>query len=220
MHLAIHVQHHPKRAHLLPALLAALGGAEVVTDPDPNGRPNPWRCYEHALRLTPALATHVAVIQDDCVPAPGFRPALEAAVRARPDRLIVAFVGGAPFEHARALWRASDAGHQWAELDNFRWCPVVANVWPRRLIQPCLDAVAANGWARLFTADDEIIGQAVRYLGETALATVPSLVEHADVHESLVGRRAMGGKDRGRVGACQPGPDCDLAAIDWTVGPG
>src|SRR3990167_2873774 len=63
--LSIAIQTHPDRDHLACALLEQIGEGELACDPEPDGRPNPWRTYRHALEATPADATHAAIVQDD-----------------------------------------------------------------------------------------------------------------------------------------------------------
>lgn len=217
--LSVAVQHHPRRADIVGPLLDALPGATLATDPDPHGIPNPWRTYRHALETTPLRATHRLIVQDDVVPCAGFLPAAEAALAAKPGRLVSFIVCGNPFEHAQAVLSAGRNGLQWAELDNQRWCPVVALCWPVELIDPFLNFVAAQGWPEEFTADDEMVGRWCQAEGHRPLATVPSLVDHPDDVPSLLGHtKAQYGADRGRVSCCWIG-DCDPATIDWTLGP-
>ncbi len=216
--LSIAIQHHPRRTDIVGPLLAALPGAELATDPDPTGKPSPWRTYRHALETTPIRATHRLIVQDDVVPCAGFHPAAIAALTAKPHRLVTFFVGGNPYEHARALRDASDRGSQWAELDTQRFCPVVCTAWPVELIHPFLAYVDAQHWPEQFTADDEMVGRFCQHHEHVPLATVPSLVDHPDDVPSLLGNKAMYGQDSGRTVSCWIG-DCDPASIDWTLGP-
>lgn len=218
--LSVAIQHHPRRADLLPALTAALAGAEleVVTDPHPDHHRSPWRTYAEALRLTPAWATHRLILQDDVTPCHGFAPAAQRAVLARPNRVLSFFTAGNPYEHAQAVYKAAEEGWSWAEVDHFRWCSAVATCWPADQCARILEWVAAQNWPVTFCADDEIIGRYLRATQQLALASVPSLIQHEDAVPSLIGRRAANGQDRGRVAACWIG-DCDPATIDWTLGP-
>ncbi len=214
----IAVQHHPKRDDLLPALLASAPSARVVTDPEPTGFPSPWRCYRACLESAAAGTTHIACLQDDVTLTGNFEAGLDAAVRARPDSLLVLFHGGQPHENLPAIYRACDRGEAWIRPASWRWIPAVALVWPVRLIAPALEFVDEQNWPERFRADDEIIGRAMRHLAESPLVAVPSLVEHADMTPSLVGRRAMQGRDPSRVAACFAGEDCDATEIDWDAG--
>jgi NAD-dependent oxidoreductase involved in siderophore biosynthesis len=82
--------------------------------------------------------------------------------------------------------------------------PVVAVLWPRA------KAEEFKEWAdehptlpgqREPRSDDAMGGRWKMLTRQTVKATVPSLVEHPDQVPSLIGRRAMWGKDRGRVAA-------------------
>lgn len=217
--VSVAVQTHPLRDHLSLPLAATLG-AERVVDPDPHHIRSPWRTYRHALETTPVWATHRLIVQDDVVPCDGFLDAVAAAVAARPGRLLSFFVGGHPVENARALFDACGRGEAWAELGNRRWCPVLALVWPVEFVEPLLGYVDAQRWPPTFRSDDEIVGRWLRHAGKLALASVPSLVEHPDVEPSLLGKRALAGRDPGRCAACFIHPDYDARRIDWTRGPG
>lgn len=215
------IQSHPHREHLA-ALLAGELRAEIVLDPDPDSPiRSPWRTFRHLLETTPPDATHRFQIQDDAIVCPYAREAIEAAVEARPDRLLVFFVAGNPHHHANAVRVACRDDLPWAVLDYAHWVPVVATCWPVDLIPPLLEYVDAQRWPEQFCADDEIVGRYVRELKHRPLASVPSLVEHRDEHQSLIGKRNAGGQDPGRVAACWIGDcaDCmDAREIDWTRG--
>lgn len=198
--LSAAVQSHPKRAGAARVLADQIG-AEIVADPEPDGFPSPWRTYRLALERTPATATHRMIVQDDVVLCGHFNTAVAAALREQPDRMLVLFHGGQPRENLPVLQRAQDQGEPWAALNPARWIPAVAVVWPTRIIAPFLRFVDEQGWPPQFHADDEIIGRGLRALGEQAVATVPSLVEHPDIVPSLVGLRAKGGEDKGRIAA-------------------
>lgn len=219
MNISAAIQSHPLRAEMAAALAVKLD-AEVVVDPDPDAIRNPWRTYRHALERTPADATHRLIVQDDTVPCGGFSEVLPAAVASRPDRLLTFFVGGHPVEHARRVYQACDRGDAWAQLDNLRWCPVLALCWPAAMIAPFLAWVDEQKFPPAFRADDEIVGRWLRATKQTPLASVPSLIEHPDEVPSLIGRRARGGLDIGRVAACFIHPDCDPSGIDWVQGAG
>lgn len=218
-HLSIGIQTHPDRADLAAALNTRIPSAQLAVDPDPyDGLRSPWRTFRHALETTPSEATHRMVIQEDTEPCRDFEQVVRRAVRARPDRLLVLFVGGLPREHATQVYRACDAGNSWALLDHMRWCPIVCTIWPVPMIRPLLDWVDAQNWPVSFRADDEIVGRWLRATKQQPLATVPSLVEHPDLVPSLIGRRARGGRDTSRVAACFIHPQCDPLSIDWNLG--
>lgn len=219
MNLSLAIQTHPLRHGMASALAAALG-AELVPDPQPDGIRSPWRTYRHVLETTPPGATHRVVFQDDIVPCRWFTDVLGPAIASRPGRLLSFFVGGHPVEHARRVYQACECGDSWCELDNLRWCPVIALSWPVEMIGPFLAYVDEQRWPESFRSDDEIVGRWMRATKQTPLATVPSLVEHPDKVPSLLGRRARAGEDVGRVAACFIHEDCDCRTIDWDLGAG
>lgn len=213
--LAIAVQHHPKRAELLEPLLCAIGGnCLVARDPDPDGKPNAWRAYRHALELAPGWASHFLIIQDDARVCSSLALSASLVADARPEALVALFVGGRPQEAAQKLLRACRDDRSLCLIGARRWVPVVGLLWPRPIIESALAFVDAQRWPEAFNSDDEIVGHIARNLGLEVWATVPSLIEHEDLVPSVVGRRARGGHDRGRVAACFIG-DGDPLAIAW-----
>lgn len=214
--ISVAIQHHESRAHLLGAIIAGVAplSVDVITDPAPDGRPNPWRTYRHALQMTPAGSTHRLVVQDDVIVCQHFAETLEMAVAAQPDRMLLLFVGGRPRTHARRICMAADAGMGFAEVSAQPYCPAVATCWPVGLIEPCLEFVDKQNWPVAFRADDEIIGRFLKSAELNPLAVCPSLIEHEDVVPSTVGQRARGGDDLGRVAGCWVG-DCDPRTIDF-----
>lgn len=215
--LSVAVQHHPSRARLLPRILERAPGAEVVADPEPGAVGNPWRTYRLALDSTPAWATHRLILQDDTEPCRlNFLQAVGNACAARPGRPIALFHGGQPSESVHRLCRAAHAGYPWVEI-RCRWAPVVALVWPAELIGPALEWADGQRWPAAFQSDDDIAGRCFTALGVRPLATVPSLVQHRDEEPSLVGHRAMGGKDPYRTAMCWLEDDEDPLDIDFAT---
>lgn len=211
-------------------LNGCLGGrADLVFDPDPTEHPSAWRTYRRALELgvgVPGDVTHRFVLQDDTIVCDYFVEALEAACAAKPDRVLAFFVAGHPAVHVRAFDRALAHGSPWAELENTTWLPVVATAWPIAHLEPILRYTdrqfETRRWHQHFRADDEICG---RYLNEhrlTALAAVPSLVEHPDTVRSIAaaGRRQPTGLDETRLARLWIGDvGCDPRGIDWSQPP-
>lgn len=215
--LSVAVQHHPSRTHLLPALLAALEplDIDVITDPDPDGRPSPWRCYRECLERLPGWATHHLIVQDDAVPCAGFAQAAVAAITARPDRPIAFFVGGTPRDLAIACLKAGKVGERWCDLSPFSAAfPCVAASWPTGLIPQILAWADANRLKpEKDISDDGILARFLQAKRIYPWATVPSLVEHPNVEVSIIGRNARGARDPGRV-ACMAPPE-NASLIQW-----
>lgn len=189
---------------------------QVIRDPDPTGDRHPWRTYRLALETTPEWATHRVILQDDVTPCRDFPAHLRAAVSARPDRVVCLCVCGRPTVAARDIARARERGDAWIRLHRNQWVPVIGLVWPAYMIRPALDWIAEQKWPREFYADDEIVGRVTRGLGQSVLATVPSLVQHEDQVPSLIGKKARAGADPGRVAAFFLD---DPGQIDWSRGP-
>lgn len=198
--LSIAVQHHPARAALIPHLVYLLGDCEVLEDPDPtNPKPSPWRTYRRCLELTPAHATHRLIVQDDAIPCEGFREKAEAAIAEHPDALIAFFVPGSTAGGRNRMIRAARQGERWTALGYGGFIPVVATSWPVELIAPFLEWVDAK--RIVHAADDGLVGRWARRAHPPIMATVPSLVEHPDTVESLIGKKAAGGANKARVAA-------------------
>lgn len=218
-YISFAIQAHPARAEMAEALARDLQ-AEIVYDPAPESPlRSPWRTFRHLLETTPGEATHRFQIQDDAVVCPHLREAVQAAVTARPDRVVVFCVTGNPYHHAQAVRAACAADEPWARLDYAYWLPLISTCWPVGLIEPFMDWVDAQQWPPEFCADDEICGRYLREIEHSALATVPSLVDHPDRNTSLIGLRAWAGEDPGRIAACWIGAcqDCtDARTIDWS----
>lgn len=210
------IQHHPRRAELIAPLLAAVPVAEVVADPEPDAYRSPWRTYQACLEQ-PLSTTHRVVLQDDVTVCRNFLPALDLVIAARPENPIVLFVGGQPRSMVERLQHACARDEMFADWPNDVWVAAVAVVWPAETIEPILSYVAAQRWPVEFSADDEILYRATSGCGIQVIATVPSLVQHPDMVESVVGRRrAAFGENPDRVAWCfADDAGCDPLDLDW-----
>ena len=205
VNLSVAVQHHPSRADLLGPLGELLGPDDLVTDPDPEGYPCPWRTYRLALDRTPSWASHRLIVQDDALPCDAFAAKAGAAIAEKPDAIICFFVPGATSGGANRIRRASLKGERWAAIGAGGFVPVVATSWPAARIADFLAFADKRRWRRpeCAEADDGMVAKWVKTRGTNieVWATVPSIVEHPDVVASLIGRKAMAGKNKGRVAA-------------------
>ncbi len=201
--LAVVVQHHPARAGLLDALVRDLGECDVITDPDPDGKPSPIRTYLACLRAMPPWASHLLIVQDDARPCHDFRAKAQAAVESRPDTIVALFLAGAPAKSARLARQAHRRGERWVLLHPNDWCPTVCTVWPRDLAVRFL-AFTEERHALVRVGDDNVAGAFVTSEKVPVWVTVPSLVEHPDVVPSLIGRKAGAGANGFRVAAVPP----------------
>jgi hypothetical protein len=212
------VQHHPARAHLLDRLLPLLNGldVEVVTDDTSGGGwyPSAWRTYLACLSA-PFTHSHLLIVQDDALPCPGFAHAAQAAVAARPDRMVAFFHTRQPKRTWDLIEAARLAGQRWVETDVDDWVPTVATCWPAPIVKQLLRWQHPGTIGRRQRGDDGPVGRFCKATGNRPLVTVPSLVEHPDDVRSLInGRHGANGSDRTRVAAVYVG-DEDATLIDW-----
>ncbi len=171
-------------------LLATFDGLDpiVYVDPEPGGTPNPWRTYRYALERFPDDASHLVLMQDDAVPVDGFRGAVERAVVARPDVPICLFVSHQASRNVRRMMDACQADAPFFVCDPSQWVPVVALVWPKDHAVAFLEWAETAGYrSARRRADDAIVGDWMKHSGTQVVGTVPSLVEHPDEEESLIG---------------------------------
>lgn len=203
MRLSVAIQHHPSRAALLPGLLASVGQAEVVDDPEPDGTPSPLRTYLEALRRTPPDATHRLVLQDDVEVVQDFPARTEDAIAEHPDVILCLFVPGTRGGGGAEVREAHARGLPSVRIRTGGWVPAVATAWPAALARDFLAymGAAAATALREQRSDDAMIGKFARDRRLEVWATIPSLVEHPDREASLIGRKAGAGGNRGRVAA-------------------
>lgn len=179
-----------------------------------------WHAYEACLRSRQPHESHLLIVQDDAWPCTGFLPALEAAIRAVPDRVIVACVCGNAKVNCRRMHRASADGHPFVELDVSGWCPTVATCYPAAVVDELCDWIDRQNWPEWQQADDAPIGRFLYETGRGALATVPSLVEHPDDVLGVVAPHdTRYGEAPSRMACCFIDESCDPSGIDWSWPP-
>lgn len=197
---------HPSRRDLAESLSKQLR-APVSYDPDPEEERNPWRCARQAWKVGAAKpgATHVLVVQEDCIPCPDFRKHVGRALRAKPDRVASFFLGWLPAQTAQLALSAVSRCAAWQIGSHAGWCPTIALAMPLEL---------ADGFWRFEdgtrpVADDDVAGRYLRSIGVPWYASLPSLVDHDDEAPSLMSTEA-----RNRQAMCYAG-DADLSRVDW-----
>lgn len=194
--LSIAIQHHPSRPDLPGRLLDELGypedhmsdeHCEVVWDPDRDGPRSPWRTAQLAWRLTPDSCTHRLVIQDDALPCAYFREKIHAAITANPAVPLVLFFGVGSYPLGiHAYIDSCTQGDALYPLPHVGWVPCVALVMPREMALD-LGSFYLPHHDRPSVADDEVVMEWAHSRGITCYATCPSLVDHDDSAESLMG---------------------------------
>lgn len=213
--LSIAVQHTHKRdsdpvyLRLVDALKPHT--VDVVTSPMEGST---WPTYALCLRRTPHTATHRLVLQDDVEVCPGFVDGVREAVKHRPDTLLSFFISTRPEGSWVGHMDACADGVAWSVLDERRWVPSQALVWPVFLIGPMLRFAGYD-----HGNDDELIARFLNYRGLYALQSMPSLVEH--MHHSSTTLPAINMPGPHRAAACWMGRSGEyLPARDvrWDTG--
>lgn len=186
------IQHHPSRAHLLPALLQNLGSIPTDVIADPGGaRPIAWRTYRACLSSADCNALYTLIIQDDTLPCPGFPEALRSCLSAAEGAPVALFTPRTALRSKIAFWQAQKEGKSFAVLDRREWVSVVALAWPGEMIPRFLAWADQRGYGPdRSRADDAIVGEFMRATGTQVLASIPCLVEHPDVEPSLANGRS------------------------------
>ena len=197
------IQHHPSRAHLLPALLDSLKPIRTEVVEHTSEPPSPWGGYQKCMESLPRCK-HILILQDDVVLARNFAAGLEQIARAKPDVPVCLFLARLPRDASARAQRAFRQGRPFVEISLRSFMPVVAVLWPRdKLIEfrewakenPKFPGVGA-GEPR---SDDAMAGRWKMIERQRTVACVPSIVEHPDTEPSTIGRRPMWGRDKGRV---------------------
>lgn len=173
------LQHHPARAYLLER--TAVFEPIVVTDPAPDDpKRSPWRTYRECLRTAAALDEPSVIIQDDCVPVPGFLEAATSARTAVPGGIICFCVQGMLQRSRTSYMNALARGPSLVQLFALSWVPALAIGWTPEL------AACATLWSDTqrrsprWDADDAVLASWANYCRVDVWATAPSLVDHPD----------------------------------------
>jgi hypothetical protein len=143
-----------------------------------------WRTYQHCLHETPDV-DWLLVIQDDAIPCERFQERLTSLLP-RLEHPTCLFLPTTALNTRQAFWDAQTQGCDLCEHNPREWVPVVALLWPARLIPGFLDWVNTHDYADARLADDEIVGRWARETRTTVCVAVPSLVDHPDRVASLV----------------------------------
>ena len=180
------VQGHPSRNALhdrLVRLLSPLQTEVLVHESDP---PNPWENYRRCLDYQ-GDASHLLIVQDDAIPAPGFSAAVEKIAERHPDDPVCLFLGAFPASTATLVRRAKPTV-RYVPLTQSSFMPLVCVLWPVAVARSFL--TWSEGSRRMTRADD---GNAARWLRATrqqVWVSVPSLVQHDDGQPSVKGGRS------------------------------
>lgn len=183
-------------------------------DPDPEGQPNPWRCYERCLREAALLDGPTTILQDDVTLCPGFAEIAPVAAAVHPEMLTAFYTQwwGASGMQAKS---ASGKQQRFSMIARHEWLPVVATCWPVGAPQECLSWLTERPGA-VTRADDGTVARWLRKSPRKAVGTVPCLVDHLDEVPSLI-RNATRGSGVGKRRAAVPWERIgDPASLAWS----
>ena len=217
--VSVRIQAHPTRKHLLPSLLSGLDPLHTEVSLHSSDPPNPWEGYKKAI-ADPPDCTHLLVIQEDALVCRNFPLAVTKIAEAKSDPVAL-FLAWLPKNVAVDAFRASIAGERYIRYrPSSKFCPVVAILWPVEALErfKAWAAGAPLPGRPTPASDDAIVGEWLKrnQKTETIWCSVPSLVEHPDMTESVKGRRnEVWGQDKGRVAALFIG-DRDPLDFDWS----
>jgi hypothetical protein len=175
------IMHHPRRSDRIPALLAACRPlpVRVVVDPEPDGPPSPLRTAKRAWAAISPGATHHVVLQDDILPMAGFAELLHQALAARPTDGVTLSVQQTSPRNSYAVRRAALAGRAFADMSTVEWTPTLALALPVAHAEELARFLA--GFPDEHVDDDHLVTRFCAERGIRVVATVPNVVEHADV---------------------------------------
>jgi hypothetical protein len=164
--------------------------------------------------------SHLLIVQDDVCLSRNFPPAVTHIAEANPDLPVGLFLARLPNRVGNAALQAAKRRAHYLDirLRINEFCPVVAVLWPVQKAKEFLTWTEANP-SRLGhpapRSDDGVLGRWVALTKQTVRFTIPSLVQHPDEVESVIGRKALWGADRGRVALFFSDED-DPLEIDWS----
>lgn len=172
----------------------------IAHESDP---PSPWAGYMLCMEKLPRCS-HVLILQDDVELADNFAAGVKQIAAAKPDVPVCLFLAKLPRDASARAQRALRMNVRYIDLSYRGFLPVVAVLWPRhKLVEfrewasenPRLPGVGATDPR----SDDAMGGRWKMIERQRVVACVPSIVQHPDTEPSTIGRRNMGGRDRGRT---------------------
>ncbi len=196
MEVRARVQAHPDRAHLRPALLAALQPLPTEIIEHTSQPPSPWAGYQQCIAHPPDC-THLLIVQDDVLPCRNFAVAVEQIAAAKTSTPVCLFHGRLPNDSKPRPAAAIKMNRRYVTLSWRTFLPVVAVLWPIAKLEEfrlwAEDNPTLPG-QREPRSDDAMGGRWKMRTRQTVLATVPSLVEHSLATPSVVGNDRKGSR--------------------------
>jgi hypothetical protein len=146
------------------------------------------------------LTEPFVILQDDCLPVPGFAEAAQAIRRELPDALLAFAMQGMIHHPTRsAFWRALERGERLMQITPHNWVPALALGWTPKLAARAVEWDAQQTQLREnATADDGRLYYFTRWAGVEVWATVPCLVDHPDDVPSVGSGKARNGRKPSR----------------------
>jgi hypothetical protein len=215
--LQVILQHHPSRAALLKR--TAHLNPIVVEDPGGTGRRNPWGTYRACLQVAAELEGPSMIMQDDCIPLPGWEEPADQARELLPHALIAYCVQGMLQQVARSQFHRmlETRGTTLLQIRPVNWVPALALGWTPALAQLALrwdegqtelreNATSDDGRLFHFQRSRFVNGRVQTWI------TVPCLVDHPDDVPSV----GLLGSGTGR-GKRRPLALWDGSPIRWSL---
>lgn len=187
----------------------------IVTDPKPEGARNTWRTYRACLQTGATLSEPFVILQDDCIPVPGFAAAAEQVRARKPDALLAFCLQGMIHSTTRtAFYRALEQGERLLRITPYNWVPAMALGWTPELARRALewDAQAHLKLRESYNADDARLFYFTRWAEVEVWATVPSVVDHPDDVPAVKNGSAGRGKRAWRTLLLLEG---DASEVEW-----
>ncbi len=132
-----------------------------------------------------------------------FPRALAKVSKAKPDAPISFFLARLPGRPGGLVYRTAKKNERWIQAaGGDKFFPALAVLWPVDVARSFLEwteTARLPGMPNLVASDDAVMGEWIRRTQAEAWYTVPSLVNHPDEVESVIGMRAQWGKGRNRV---------------------
>lgn len=206
--LSIAVMAHPKRADLVPDVLAHLGDVPVVWD----RHDNRWDTGRRALLAYDPQASHHLVVQDDAVLCRDFVAGAREAISHTPGDSPVCFYLGACRPRKNAVKLAVRQAH----AKRMSWTLMSGPLWGQAIATPTSAIDEMVAWCDDLDIDNYDTRQTHWWRMKERLCwyTVPSLVDHRGVESLVPGRTVAGRFAHDFIGA-----DESALSIDWTRRP-
>jgi hypothetical protein len=200
--------------------LESLAPLPVEVSTHSSSPPNPWEGYKLALSsglADPAGPTHVLVLQEDVVVCQNFPEALARVRRAKSFDPVSLFLARLPGYAGGEVFRAWLRGERYLRAyPGDKFFPALAILWPAAVAHSFFAWVndpdrRLPGYPNPPASDDAVFGEWIRRTQRDAWYTVPSLVDHPDQVESVIGKTAQWGRDRNRTARLF----CEKDALDY-----